>query len=218
MKYFISALLLSATSLLASEMSSTTTVTIEHKIEKQGFIFRLGYDLEGSRNDVSGVGADIYGQHLGTAFELSLGAETSVEDFSFGVRRLGTLYYNGRGTFYSTNGYEAAVSNFGVEGTIAAFYKATQYFQPYIGIGAGINIGTYNDHGRALTSDKYNPTLHGLIGANSQIIGPIGLYAHYKYTIADNTQQQVYIDGVKTQIENRGIAGEKWIAGLSLVY
>jgi len=210
-------LLLASTSLFASQLTVSTETTI--KIEPKDYIFRLGFDLQGSRNDVSGSGSNKFGQKVGTAFELSLGSESSVHDFEFGVRSLGTLYYNGRGTFYSANSYEADVSNLGVEGTVAVFYKATQYFQPYIGVGAGINIGNYDDHGKALSESKYNPTLHGLIGVNSQLIGPIGLYAQHKYTISDESKQNAVLsDGTVIRIENRGISGSKWIAGLSLVY
>ena len=197
----------------------TAKDTKKINVEDLNFIFRLGVDTAGSRDSTNSAG---YGLDKNTAYEITFGAEDKTKDFEFGVRRTLNLYNHGNGTFHNTSAYSAKTKNIGAETSISGFYKATKFFQPYMGLGVGINFSSYDDGGKSITASTYRPTLHGILGFNSQLLGPIGFYAQYKYTIADTYKNQVTVDNGGTlgliQIEDNGVSGSMTTVGLSLVF
>lgn len=208
-------------------LSLTNLYSAEKKIinaDNLNFVYRLGIDTAGSRDNATAITGGKYGLDKNIGFEMTFGAEDKTKDFDFGVRRTLNLYSHGDGTFYNDTAipYSAKTRNFGGETTISVFYKATKYFQPYMGLGLGINFSSYDDEGQSITASTYRPTLHGVLGFNSQLIGPIGFYVQYKYTIADSYKNQVPVDNsgtiVLVEIEDKGVSGSKTMAGLNLVF
>ena len=189
--------------------------------EKNSILFRVGVDALGGKDDTStnAVG-DKKGLDRGMGFELSMGAEEKVENFEWGFRRIMTIYGYGCGTYYNETPaytYQADTSNVGLETTAARYFKATQYFKPYIGVGLGININSYDDHGAYQKSDDYQFTVHAVGGVSGELFTGIGYYAEYKYRFAPSETLQIKpVNSLTTiEIENEGVNGGVFMAGLS---
>jgi len=184
--------------------------------EKNDIILRVGVDALGGVDDISGSGLNKKGSEQDMGFEVAIGAEEKVEDFEWGSRRMMTLYSYGETTYYNRN-YKAEIFNSGIETTAATYFKATQYFKPYVGVGIGLNINSYDDHGSYRTSDDYQFSVHAVGGVSGELFTGIGYYAEYKYRFAPTERLQVTPEGSSTalEIENKGVDGGVFMAGLS---
>ena len=184
---------------------------------KNDIIMRLGVDALGRQNDTSMIaGTDLQvGTDRKTGYEVSIGAESKVKDtFGWGARRYMSFYDYGDSTYYN-RGYRADISNYGVETNMATFYKISQYFKPYAGIGFGINLNRYNDHGTSVQSEKFQLTLNVAGGVSGELFAGIGYYAEYKYRYADNSTYVVASSTPQVTAENKGVSGGVMMAGLS---
>ena len=205
--------------LAAAQNSDIRDEFVEQFREKNSILLRVGVDALGGQDNTTGSTAsgDRKGLDRSMGFELSMGAEEKVEDFEFGFRRIMTIYAHGNGTYYNGN-YKADTSNFGVETTAARYFKATQYFKPYVGMGLGLNINSYNDHGEYLKSDEYQLSVHAVGGVSGELFVGIGYYVEYKYRFAPSETLQitpVSNSGNIIEIENEGVNGGVFMAGLS---
>jgi len=186
--------------------------------EKNDILLRVGVDTLNGNDDTTGSTAmgDKKGLDRSMGFELAIGAEEKVENFEWGFRRMMTIYSYGDGTYYN-GAYKADTSNVGVETTAARYFKATQYFKPYIGVGLGLNINSYDDHGAYQKSDNYQLSVHAVGGVSGELFVGIGYYAEYKYRFAPSETLQVIPKGTSSiiEIENEGVNGGVVMAGLS---
>ena len=184
--------------------------------EKNSIVFRVGVDALGGKDDTStNTAGDKKGLDRSMGFELSMGAEEKVENFEWGFRRIMSIYGYGDGTYY--NGvYKADISNAGLETTAARYFKATQYFKPYLGVGLGLNINSYDDNGKYQTSNDYQFTVHAVGGVSGELFTGIGYYAEYKYRFAPSETLQITPKGGSLiEIENKGVNGGVFMAGVS---
>ncbi len=166
---------------------------------RKGFerIVRIGVDVQGNQDDVTaGVGDK---KKMG--YEIAFGAERKVEDFRFGTRIMHTIYNYGDKTYYTATN-ETRNSNYGLEMSMSRFYKATQYFKPYLGAGFGLNKSKISDDS-GFQSETYAPTLHVKAGISGEVIVGIGYYVEVKRRFADNTDN---IDGVNGTMTTAGIS------------
>ena len=187
--------------------------------EKNDILLRVGVDALGGKDDTTGSTAtgDKKGLERSMGFELSIGAEEKVENFEWGFRRIMSIYSYGNGTYYNGS-YSADTSNYGVETTAARYFKATQYFKPYVGVGMGLNINSYDDHGQYMTTDEYQLSVHAVGGVSGELFTGIGYYAEYKYRFAPSETRQVTSrDDVTNiiEVENEGVNGGVFMAGVS---
>ena len=149
-------------------------------------------------------------------FELSAGAEEKVANFEWGSRRVMSIYSYGNATYYNDT-YKADIKNIGIETTGATYIKLTQYFKPYIGVGVGLNVNSYDDNGAYVTSSEYQLTVNAVGGVSGELFSGVGYYAEYKYRFAPSETRQVTPVGGSTtiEIENEGVNGGVFVAGLS---
>ncbi len=185
--------------------------------EKYDVILRVGVDALGGKDDTKVDSAGVKtGVDRSMGFELLAGAEEKVENFEWGSRRMMSLYSYGNATYYN-GAYEADINNAGIETTGASYVKLTQYFKPYVGLGLGLNINSYNDHGAYQKSDDYQLTVHAVGGVSGELFTGIGYYAEYKYRFAPSETLQITpkTGGGIIEIENEGVNGGVFMAGLS---
>ena len=210
---------LTSTSLVAAEQADFREEFVKEFRDKNDIIFRGGVDALGGKDDTtsSKASGDRKGLNRGMGFELSIGAEEKITNFEWGSRRLMTLYSFGAGTYYN-GAYEADISNAGIETTAARYFKATQYFKPYVGLGLGLNVNSYNDNGAYQKSDDYQFTVHAVGGVSGELFVGIGYYAEYKYRFAPSETLQITpknaVGGI-IEIENEGVNGGVFMAGVS---
>ena len=209
---------LTNTLLVAAETTDIRDQFVKEFREKNNIILRVGVDALGGQDDTTGSIAtnDKKGLDRSMGFELSMGAEQKVENFEWGFRRMMNIYAHGNGTYYNGT-YKADTSNFGFETTAARYFKATQYFKPYVGIGLGLNINSYDDNGQYQKSDDYQLTVHAVGGVSGELFVGIGYYAEYKYRFAPSETLQITPkDGTAViEIENEGVNGGVFMAGVS---
>lgn len=186
--------------------------------EKYNILLRVGVDALGGEDDTETIGTGKKGADREMGYELVMGVEKKVENFEFGTRRTMTLYNFGDTTYYNGT-YLADIDNFGIETTGATYFKATQYVKPYVGIGLGINVNRYNDHGVSVTSESFQPTVHIVGGVSGELFVGIGYYAEYKYRYSNTIKEQATVDNGGTlelvEIENKGVTGGQFMAGVS---
>lgn len=186
-----------ASGLLAAEPVEEAQKRFKYMSENFERIVRIGVDVQGNQNDVTaGVGDE---KKMG--YEIAFGAERKVEDFRFGTRIMNTIYNYGDKTYY-TGTSETRNSNYGLEMSMSRFYKATQYFKPYLGAGFGLNKSKISDDS-GFQSETYAPTLHLKAGVSGTVIVGIGYYVEVKRRFADNTDK---IDGVNGTMTTAGIS------------
>jgi len=204
--------------LVAAENSDIRDEFVKQFRENNDIILRVGVDALGGIDDTTGSMAtgDKKGLDRSMGFELAMGAEEKVENFEWGFRRIMSIYGYGSGTYYNGT-YKADINNAGIETTAARYFKATQYFKPYIGVGLGLNINSYDDHGAYQKSDDYQFTVHAVGGVSGELFVGIGYYAEYKYRFAPSETLQITPkNGSGTiEIENEGVNGGVFMAGLS---
>jgi len=205
--------------LLAAEKKDYEEALMKQFRDNNDVLLRAGVDVLGSNDDITGSTAtgDKKGLERSMVFEVAVGAEEKIENFEFGFRRTMTIYSYGDETYYN-GAYKADISNYGVETTAARYFKATQYFKPYLGLGLGLNINSYDDHGAYKKSDNYQLTVHAVGGISGELFVGIGYYVEYKYRFAPSETLQVTPKNDNTnilEIENRGVNGGVAMAGLS---
>ena len=205
-----------STSLLADKVESFEEAYRKAFLAKNDIVLRIGVDALGGEDDVSGSGLSKLGSERDMGFEVAIGAEEKVADFEWGYRRMMTLYSYGETTYYNGS-YKADILNSGIETTAATYFKATQYFKPYMGIGVGLNINSYDDHGQYRQSDDYQFSVHAVGGVSGVLFSGLGYYAEYKYRFAPSETLQVTPIGSSsvTEIKNDGVNGGVFMAGLS---
>ena len=210
-----------ATSMFAEDKYNTQT-NENSAMYNKNFVIRMGGDIIGSQDNYDKT-TDI-GTKNSAGFEMAFGAEELIEDFSWGSRQMFNMYYTGEST-YNNQGYQAKIKNYGFTTSYNYYYKATQFFEPFIGAGAGLNLEIYNDlidantKGSSKRSQTYNPTVHFQAGVSGVLFSFIGYYAMYKYTLASNSTQLVPLQtGGSVEVENNGVAGGRTTAGLNLVF
>ena len=186
--------------------------------EKYDILLRVGVDALDGKDDTNKDAAGVKtGVDRSMGFELSAGAEEKVANFEWGSRRTMSFYSYGNATYYNGT-YEADIKNVGIETTGASYFKLTQYFKPYIGVGLGLNINSYDDNGAYVTSDDYQLTVHGVGGVSGELFTGVGYYAEYKYRFAPSETRQVTPVNDPTniiKIENEGVNGGVFMAGVS---
>lgn len=170
----------------------------ENKNKRFDRIVRIGVDVQGNQEDVTaGVGDK---KEMG--YEIAFGAERKVKDFHFGSRIMNTIYNYGDKTYYN-GANETYNTNYGIEMSMSRFYKATQYFKPYLGGGFGINKSRTTDNGSNVMQESYAPTLHLMAGVSGEVIVGIGYYVEVKRRFGDHTNE---IDGVDGTMTTAGIS------------
>ena len=184
--------------------------------EKYDILLRVGVDALGANDDTTTTAGIKKGLDKNVGYEFSVGAEEKVEDFSWGSRRLMTLYNYGNGTYYNAP-YQAQTRNYGAETTMARYYKMTQYVKPYLGLGLGININDFDDNGLSKNSQNFQLTVNAVGGVSGELFVGIGYFVEYKYRFASNiTEQLVLKDGTgSVEVENKGVSGGQVMAGVS---
>ncbi|MDA3946073.1 MAG: hypothetical protein PF439_05290 [Helicobacteraceae bacterium] len=189
-------------------LATTMAMAVEAAPEKNRFdemskrydrIVRIGVDVQGNQDDRTSVGT---GDKKDMGYEIAFGAEKKVDDFHFGSRIMNTFYNYGDKTYYQ-GGNETYNSNYGVELSMSRFYKATQYFKPYLGAGFGINKSKVTDNNSNEMRETYSPTLHVMAGVSGEVIVGIGYYVEVKRRFADNTNR---IDGVNGTMTTAGMS------------
>jgi len=204
--------------LAAAENSDIRDEFVKQFREKNSILLRVGVDALGGQDDTStNAAGDKKGLDRSMGFELSMGAEEKVENFEWGFRRIMSIYGYGDGTYHN-GAYKADISNAGIETTAARYFKATQYFKPYVGVGLGLNINSYDDNGDYRTSDDYQFTVHAVGGVSGELFVGIGYYAEYKYRFAPTETLQITPttgSTVPIEIKNEGVNGGVFMAGLS---
>ena len=189
--------------------------------EKYDILLRVGVDALGGNDDTEKTATGKKGADREMGFELAMGAEEKVENFEFGTRRTMALYNYGDTTYYNDTSvpYMADIHNFGIETTGATYFKATQYVKPYVGIGLGINVNRYNDHGASVTTEAFQPTVHLVGGVSGELFVGLGYYAEYKYRYSNTIKEKATVDNGTTlelvEIENKGVRGGQFMAGVS---
>ena len=190
----------------AMMLTSTLAMGAEHAHEKGYFeemskqyerVLRIGVDVEGNQDDVK----DGSGDKKDMGYEIAFGLEKKVDDFRFGSRIMNTFYNYGDKTYYE-GGNKTLNTNYGAEISMSRFYKATQYFKPYLGAGFGINKSKTTD-GADLRVETYAPTLHLVGGVSGEVIVGIGYYIQVKRRFADHTKE---IDGVDGTMTTAGVS------------
>ena len=191
-------------------------------IYNKNFVIRLGGDVIGNSDNYDKA-TDI-GTKNNIGFEFTFGAEDLIEDFSWGSRQMFNMYYTGESTYYN-QGYQAKIKNYGFTTSYNYYYKATQFFEPFFGAGAGLNLEIYNDlivtntKGSSKRSQTYNPTVHFQAGVSGVLFSAIGYYVVYKYTLATNSTQLIPLQGGgNVEVQNNGVAGGRTTAGLNFVF
>ncbi len=201
---------------LAADTDDIRSQFIEEFRAKHDIMWRVGVDALGGNDDTEALATGgKKGLDRGMGFEVSVGAEEKAENFSWGSRRLMTFYSHGSASYYNDT-YKADISNIGVETTAASYYKMTQYVKPYIGIGLGININSYDDNGASVKSQHFQPTVHAVGGVSGELIAGLGYYAEYKYRFSNSVEQELTLkDGSHVSAENTGVNGGVFMAGVS---
>lgn len=191
------ALMLTTTMAMAeeSEHMSERFMEMSKNYDK---IIRIGVDVRGNENDVKAGTGD----KKDMGYEIAFGAEKKVDDFRFGSRIMNTFYNYGDKTYYQ-GGNKTLNTNYGAEISMSRFYKATQYFKPYLGAGFGINKSKTTHSGSSAMEERYTPTLHLIAGVSGEVIVGIGYYVEVKRRFADHTDQ---IDGVNGTMTTAGIS------------
>ena len=191
------AVIIAASSAVAAEMPEPSKRFAEMS-KHYDKIVRIGVDVQGNQDDVSGDG-----DKKDMGYEIAFGAERKVDDFRFGTRIMNTIYNYGEKTYYEGGNKTYSNSNYGLEMSMSRFYKATQYFKPYLGLGFGINRSktTYSDSN--VMEERYAPTLHVVAGVSGELIVGIGYYVEAKRRFADNTN---LIDGVDGTMTTAGVS------------
>lgn len=161
-------------------------------------IIRIGVDVQGNQNDVNAGTGD----KKDMGYEIAFGVERKVDDFRFGSRIMHTIYNYGDKTYYQ-GGSETRNTNYGLEMSMSRFYKATQYFKPYLGAGFGINKSKITKNDSNEMRESYAPTLHLMAGVSGEVIVGIGYYVEVKRRFADNTNG---IDGVNGTMTTAGVS------------
>jgi len=208
---------------------STSVMAFNLVDENENVVIGAAFDVEGSDNN-SKVGtpqwagnpsAGRYGTDKDAAYEISVSIEETVEDFDFGTRKTLTIYNHGDTEMFD-GGYSKKATNYGADLTYSVYYKITKYFKPYIGAGLGVNRNTFDGEGTDLTSKtSYKPTLNGVVGASGNVIAGIGYYAEYKYRLADNFKNQLFIvedssgHPQATRFDVDGVNGGQFMLGLN---
>lgn len=192
------AMMLTATLALGAERAHHEGY-MEEMSKRFDKVIRIGVDVRGNQDDVSGG----VGDKKDMGYEIAFGVEKKVDDFRFGTRIMNTIYNYGDKTYYRQNGSETKNTNYGLEMSMSKFYKATQYFKPYLGAGFGINKSktTYSDS--SAMDERYAPTLHIMAGVSGEVIVGIGYYVQVKRRFADNTN---LIDGVDGTMTTAGVS------------
>ena len=200
-------------------VAAETDSMAQQFLEKNDIMLRLGVDALGGKDDTKGSGSTREGTKRQMGFELSLGAEEKVEDFELGARRLMTFYSHGSTSYYD-GAYTAKMQNFGVETTGASYWKLTQYFKPYLGLGMGVNVNQYDDNNQYANSQDFQLTLHGVGGVSGELVSGLGYYAEYKYRLAPSqTIQATLQDGTtKAEVKNESVNGGVFMAGVSVQF
>lgn len=211
------AIMIAGQSLTAADMDMREEMRKEFS-ENYDILLRAGVDALGGEDDTKIVGALKKGADREMGYELAFGVEKKAENFEFGTRRTMSLYNFGDTTYYNDT-YMADINNFGIETTGATYFKATQYVKPYVGIGLGINVNRYNDHGASVTSESFQPTVHIVGGVSGELFVGLGYYAEYKYRYSNTVKTQATVDNGGTlelvEIENNGVTGGQFMAGVS---
>jgi len=189
--------------LLTTTMFAADEITHEHnRFEEMSKHFerviRIGVDVQGNQNDVDAGTGD----KKDMGYEIAFGAERKVDDFRFGSRVMNTIYNYGDKTYYK-GGTETLNTNYGFEITMSRFYKATQYFKPYLGAGFGINKSKTTDNTSNKMQESYAPTLHIAGGVSGEVVVGIGYYVEVKRRFADNS---ALIDGVDGTMTTAGLS------------
>jgi len=202
---------------LAADAEEIRSQFLEEFRAKNDIMWRVGVDALGGNDDtevLTSGGKKGLDRNMG--FELSVGAEEKVENFEWGSRRLMTIYSHGDASYYN-GAYKADINNLGIETTVARYFKATQYFKPYVGLGLGLNINSYDDNGAYVTSDDYQFTVHAVGGVSGELFVGIGYYAEYKYRFAPSETLQITPkdETLSIEIENEGVNGGVFMAGVS---
>ena len=202
---------------LAADADDIRSQFIEEFRANNDIMWRVGVDAFGGNDDTEVLASGgKKGLDRSMGFEMSVGAEEKVENFSWGSRRLMTIYSHGNASYYN-GAYKADINNLGIETTAARYFKATQYFKPYVGVGLGLNINSYDDNGAYATSNDYQFTVHAVGGVSGELFTGIGYYAEYKYRFAPSETLQITPkDGISSiEIENTGVNGGVFMAGVS---
>jgi len=191
--------MMAASSVMAAEMPGKP----EHYAEMHkrfDKVLRIGVDVQGNQDDVNSNGV---GDKKDMGYEVAIGLERKVENFRFGTRIMNTFYNYGDATYYKAGGQKTYNTNYGLEMSMSRFYKATQYFKPYLGAGFGINKSKTTDNYSNNKEVTYAPTLHLLAGISGELIVGIGYYVEVKRRFADNSN---LIDGVDGTMTTAGVS------------
>ncbi len=203
-----------STSIMAAETTDFQEEMQKQFREKYDILLRVGVDALGGNDDTTKITSGKKGLDRKMGWEVVVGAEEKVKDFEWGSRRTMSIYSHGDGTYHNGT-YSADITNIGVETTGATYFKATQYFKPYIGVGLGLNINDYNDNGAYRNAEQFQITVNAVCGVSGELFTGIGYYAEYKYRFAPQSKEQVTINGSTVEIENQGVNGGVFMTGLS---
>lgn len=196
-KIATAALMLTTTVAMAAEETAGKN-RFEEMSKHYDRIIRIGVDVQGNQDDVKAGSGD----KKDMGYEIAFGAEKKVDDFRFGSRIMNTFYNYGDKTYYQ-GGNETLNTNYGFEMSMSRFYKATQYFKPYLGAGFGINKSKTTESNSNAMTESFAPTLHVMAGVSGEVIVGIGYYVEVKRRFADHTRE---IDGVNGTMTTAGMS------------
>ena len=216
----------------AATLALTTSVMALDLVgENESIVIRGGADAQGKDyNSKVGtvawagyVEAGRTGRDKDMGYEISIELEEDVKNFEFGSRKTLNLYNHGDAVMYDGKVSKNS-TNYGLDFTYNVFFKATQYFKPYIGAGLGVNRRTFEGElSDSATYVEYEPTLNAVVGASGELIVGIGYYVEYKYRFAHNVENQVFAVDVTNgpglpefhRFDVEGVNGDQILVGLN---